>query len=197
MQAKTDSNYYYRKEWDAYITAGDIKSLEAVYNCYFDVLFNYGCTFNCESQCIEDAIQNVFITLIKKQQQLTSVDNPHAYILTAFRNEILQLLIRNKRIHLHEHFKDSVFTPESSPEEVIIQDETKSNLQSTLKSGIKKLSPGQQEIIFMRFEAGLSYEDISRSLNISVESCRTAVYRAVKEIKRIVGSQDSGDRRSY
>jgi RNA polymerase sigma factor (sigma-70 family) len=48
---------------------------------------------------------------------------------------------------------------------------------------IQKLSAKQQEIIYLRFECDLSYEDISDMLEITVESCHKSIYRSIRSIR--------------
>jgi len=192
MQGKTSSGYSNSEIWENFITIGNTESLELVYNSYFEILFNYGSSFNCESQYIEDAIQNVFINLIRIRSQLRIDNNPHAYLVSSFRNELMHILARNKRVFLFDKFPESIDKPEKNQEEILIRHETDCKIKYLLINSIKMLTPGQQEIIYMKFNAGLSYKEISETLNISVESCRTAIYRAVKEIRKIMDGKDPG-----
>jgi RNA polymerase sigma factor (sigma-70 family) len=52
-----------------------------------------------------------------------------------------------------------------------------------IKKAMVKLSDRQQEVLHLKFQVGLSYPEIAKILEISVESVRTLVYRAVKTIK--------------
>ena len=184
MQDPTNRQHLCSNAWNAFIETGDTKSLELVYNQYFDLLYNYGKKFHSENQLIEDAIQNLFIRLIKGQKHLCCVKNPHSYLICSFRNELFHLIKKSRKISLHDSLPEFIYHPEWNPEEGIIKNETERNLKNILIKSIKKLTSSQQEILYMRYDTGLSYEDISNALNITIESCRTAVYRAIKTIKK-------------
>jgi RNA polymerase sigma factor (sigma-70 family) len=187
MLQPANKNYNFDNEWDSFAKKGDLHSLKIIYNHYFDLLHHYGKRFQTENHLIEDAIQNLFANLIKVHLKLCSVNNLHAYLLCSFRNELLHLMHKSKRINLYDNIPEFKFHPAIDPEEQVIHNEILSELKSILKTCISKLTSSQQEILYMRYDQGLSYEDISDILKISVESCRTSVYRAIKSMKRDMG----------
>jgi RNA polymerase sigma factor (sigma-70 family) len=184
MEEPSGKRYRFIREWNAFIQTGDMHSLGIIYNNYFDLLYNYGKKFHFENQLIEDAIQNVFISLIKGQKRLRFVENPTSYLFCSFRNELFHLNSQGRNIKLDDISEQSNIYSEGNREEEIIKYESDSNLNHILNKCIRKLTPAQQEILFMRYDANFSYNDISRIINISVESCRTSVYRAVKTLKK-------------
>jgi RNA polymerase sigma factor (sigma-70 family) len=171
-------------EWNSFIGKGDMRSLGIIYDNYFDLLYNYGKKLHFENQLIEDAIQNVFISIIKGQNRLSAVENISSYLFRSFRNELFHLKSKDRIVNFDDISEQYNLNYEGNREEEIIKNESDSNLTNILNKCIKKLTPSQQEILFMRYDANFSYEDISRIINISVESCRTAVYRAVKTLKK-------------
>ena len=187
MENRTDKKYRFVHEWDAFIKTGDMHSLGLVYSYYFDLLYNYGRKFHFENQLIEDAIQNVFMSLIRVQKRLVKVENLTSYLFLSFRNELFHLKAKDRSERLDDSSPQFFVNSESNKEEEIIKNESDSNLNYFLNKSIKKLTPSQQEILYMRYDAGLSYEDISHIIDISIESCRTAVYRAIKSLKKDLG----------
>jgi RNA polymerase sigma factor (sigma-70 family) len=57
-----------------------------------------------------------------------------------------------------------------------------------LRKAIQNLTSGQKEVIYLRFEEGLSYQEISRIMEISVESVRKQVFRAISSLRSILVS---------
>jgi len=184
MENSTDKKYRFVNEWNAFIKTGDMRSLGIIYDNYFDLLYNYGRKFHFDNQLIEDAIQNVFVSLIKVHNRLEKVENITSYLFSSFRNELFHLSDKNIIIRLDDSSSQFFVNSENNKEEEIIKNESDSNLNDILNKCIKKLTPAQQEILYMRYDVNLSYEDISKIINISIESCRTAVYRAVKSLKK-------------
>ncbi len=174
----------YRNEWNLFVKKDDLHSLKIIYNHYFDIFYRYGKKFQAENHLIEDAIQNIFTNLLNVKYNLHKVNNHHAYLLSSFRNELLHLMKHNKRIDIYSKGSDFIFFAEDDPEEKFIYSETFLRLKTILKDCIDKLTPNQQEVLFMKYDQGLSYEEMSDILKISIESCRTSVYRAIKSIKK-------------
>jgi RNA polymerase sigma factor (sigma-70 family) len=184
MKNNTGKKDRFVREWNEFIKSGDMKSLGLVYNSYFDLLYNYGRKFHIDGQLIEDAIQNVFINLIKSHHKLEAVENVTSYLFYSFRNELFRLASKEKNVSFEESAPHVFIYPDNNQEEEIIKGESQSKLTFILNKCIKKLTLSQQEILYMRYDANLSYESISRIINVSVESSRTAVYRAVKTLRK-------------
>jgi RNA polymerase sigma factor (sigma-70 family) len=169
--------------WKAFIKSGELNSLEPIYNLYFEWLFNYGKKYGLNDQLIEDAVQNVFISLIKSRNRLSNVSNLHAYLFCSFRNELFSLNKKEHSFNLTDQLPSYVLDTAGNIEEDMTSRETELKMQEFLNKSIKKLTPSQQEILYLRFYSGLSYDELSKIVGISVGSCRTSVYRALKAIK--------------
>ena len=170
-------------EWKAFLTFGNMSALAVIYEDNFDLLFNYGRKFTREGSVIEDSIQNLFTNLIRSREKLGELNNVQQYLMAAHRNELIELLSKKKNTLPSEILHDTLFKPEYSVEEEIIEQEDRVRLRNFLKKSLEKLTAHQQEAIYLKYDVGLSYEEISKVLNISVESCRTSIYRSIKIIK--------------
>lgn len=78
------------------------------------------------------------------------------------------------------------FEPEYSIEHNIIEEEQNRELSEKLKKIIQQLPARQKEALYLRFNESMEYDEISRILNISVESARKQVYRALKTVREIM-----------
>lgn len=162
---------------------GNMDALSVIYEDNFDLLLNYGRKFCREEAMIEDAIQNIFTNLIRGRERLGEINNVTQYLLIAHRNELFDLISKSRKTIIQEELPDILFKPDYSIEEDIVEKEGQTRLKKFLNISLKKLTPHQQEVLYLKYDVGLSYDDISSALNISVESCRTAVYRSIKIIK--------------
>jgi RNA polymerase sigma factor (sigma-70 family) len=50
---------------------------------------------------------------------------------------------------------------------------------------LNQLSVKQKEALYLRFNESMEYPEIAKVMNISVESVRKQVYRAIKTIREI------------
>ena len=183
MYKKISDHKTYHAEWEAFLTTGNMSALAVIYEGNFDLLLNYGRKFSREESIIEDAIQNIFANLIRSREKLGELINVQQYLLAAHRNELIELITKKKKTLSSEILPDTLFKPEYSVEEEIIEKEDQVRLRKFLRKSIVKLTSHQQEALYLKYDIGLSYEEISKILNISVESCRTSIYRSLKLIK--------------
>jgi len=170
--------------WESFL-AGDNKSITSLYNRYRNDLFLYGLKIVGDESIVKDAIQDVFIKIIEKRQKLLIGDYIRLYLLKSIRNRLLDMtrsVSRKKRI-----FGDSYYVTEennfSSVEDKIIQDESRIQVRKELKKVLNSLNSKQQEIIYLRYTQGLSYEEISELFEIDKASARTLLYRTIKIVR--------------
>lgn len=73
-----------------------------------------------------------------------------------------------------------------NPDNEISEKEDKEFLHETINECINNLTNKQKEILFLRFEQNIPYEEIASILNISVDSCYKSIYRTIKSIRSAV-----------
>uniref|UniRef100_UPI00321678D8 RNA polymerase sigma factor n=1 Tax=uncultured Draconibacterium sp. TaxID=1573823 RepID=UPI00321678D8 len=178
-------------EWNQFIKDGDLNALSQIYFHYYDFLYTYGLKHTSEKQVVEDVIQDVFIKLIGHRNDIGEVINLSGYLLVTFRHELFLRLSKQKKIILTDKVPEETFDYFKSPEQNISEKETMVFTQRVIKKCIGNLTPKQQEIIYLRFESEIEYEEIAEILNISVDSCYKSVYRSIKilrsEVEKILG----------
>lgn len=169
--------------WDQFISTGNLDALSNVYFHYYDFLFDYGMRLTSDRQTVEDAIQTEFINIIKARKNITPVKNLPGYLIASFRRQLIHDLNEQRKLVLSEEMKEEQFDYYKNPEQDRSDQERQEAVYSVVKQCIGQLTAKQKEIIFLRFEKEISYEEISEMLNISVESCYKSVYRTIKTIK--------------
>ena len=71
------------------------KIFESIYLKYYPALLVYGKNITNDEMLIEDAIQELFITLWKKQETLTIHSSFENYLFVAFRNNLIRKVKKN------------------------------------------------------------------------------------------------------
>ena len=179
--------------WNKFILDGNLEALSQIYFKYYDLLFDYGQRHIFDRQLVEDVIQDVFINLIDTRKSIGIVRNLNGYLFSTFRRQLFLNVNKQKKSILTEKFPEEHFEYFKSQEQDILQNENKEQLYSTVQHCIEKLSDKQREIIFLRFEREISYEEIALTLNISVDSCYKSTYRSIKiirsEVEKVLGKQ--------
>lgn len=171
------------EDWTLFLSTGNDKVFSVIYSNNYDILYGVGLRYTSDRQIIEDSIQNVFIYLLKAGRKLRHVTNIKAYLIKSFRRQLFLDLKKQKRLVLPDQLPENRFDYFNSSEQTLLETEELNAMQNALKTSISKLPPKQQEMIYLRFDCDLSYEQISTILEISVDSCYKSVYRSVKAVK--------------
>jgi len=169
--------------WNQFINGGNLDSLSLIYSHYYDLLFAYGLKHTQDKQAVEDAIQNVFISLIKFRKTIDDVKNLSGYLISAFRRQLFLDHNKQTKTIVTDHIPEENFDFFKSPEQDISDKEDQEKIYLIIKNCVSNLTSKQQEIIYLRFESGISYEEIAQMLHITVDSCYKSVYRSVRAIR--------------
>lgn len=169
--------------WNKFVCEGDQDALSAIYLNHYDLLFNYGLRYTCNKLIIEDSIQNIFGYFLKVRQGLCQVSNLTGYLFKSFQRQLFLDLKSQKNLVFPGELPEDNFNYFNSPELDVILKENGSHIKEALRICISRLSPKQQEIIYLRFECEFSYKTISAILDIDLESCHKSIYRSIKSIR--------------
>jgi len=171
--------------WDSF-REGNSKALQLIYEDNYSPLFYYALKFTSDRNLIKDLIQELFVELINSGKKLSRTDNVRIYLLKALRNKILfQLAQKAKR---QSRFPDVVeFNLLDSIEAQLIKKEIDEDIQTRITSAVKKLSPRQQEIIYLRFYRDVSYTEIADLFDVKIQTVRNLLTRAIAQLKEDLG----------
>lgn len=165
---------------------GDFHVLSLIYNEYSKSLCLYGLKFTQDLELVEDTLQDLFIDLIKNHRKLGETDNILFYLLKSFKRKLIRNLRKEKHSGIIITAETYTFNITYSIERKIIIEEHLKEKTKLLMQGLKKLTPRQKEIIYLKFTKELAYHEISELMNISIEACRNLVAKAVKKLKETV-----------
>lgn len=162
---------------------GDDEAFFDLYDQYVDILYRFGSQYLKDRDLIKDCIHDLFLDLYKYRKKLSDTDNIRFYLFCVLRHKIQREQVKNKAIAYIDEIQllqdDSV----SSYEDDLVASETEREKLKLLQEALKTLSNKQCETISLKFRYNLSYPEIAKILNISVESVRTSIYRALKELR--------------
>jgi RNA polymerase sigma-70 factor (ECF subfamily) len=128
--------------------------------------FSYGLLKS--SELAEEVASDVMITLWRKRESITSINNIKVYAFVIAKNLCLNILKKNSggRIISLDDISVDLRIDNTTPEWILINDE----LKTSLNNAINEL-PTKCKIIFRLVkEDGLSYKEVSEILDISVKT---------------------------
>ena len=170
--------------WDA-LRRGDERALHEIYHRYYSVLYNYGFKIHPDDAFVKDAIQEVFINIINKHKQLGQTDNIRFYLFRSLRNKIYRTLQQQSRQqNNNKDLKNSSDEMDFSIEEQIVSNEQEEERQNEIFRLLKFLSSRQQEAIYLKYYQEFDNKKIAEVMDISYQSVRTLIYKAIKEMRK-------------
>ena len=174
--------------WHSFLNGND-NSFAVIYQQHNDSLLSYGYKLSYDKDMVSDCIQEIFIDLLKKKKLGANIKNLKAYLFVALRNNLIKKITKSRKQEMLEVKKsqeESIFNVEYSYQDKIIESELSSEIKTKLNNAVKSLPSRQKEIIYLKFEEGLDYNEISDVLKISVESARKLLHRALLSLREIV-----------
>jgi RNA polymerase sigma factor (sigma-70 family) len=164
---------------------GNDKAFYCLYDQYADKLYKYGSHFSRDKEFIKDCIHDLFLDLYKYRKKLSETDNIQFYLFRSIRR-----IIRKEHIKVIPLvYNEMINSPDCmvfSHEHDLIAAETESEGYKALYDAMKTLSNRQREGLSLKFEHKHSYPEIAEIMGISVESARTIIYRALKELRSCI-----------
>lgn len=168
-----------RRLWQLF-KSGNWEAFSGIYKNHFKLLNNYGHKFSKDVNLVEDAVHDLFVKLWTNRESLGDPVSVKNYLYKAFRSIIFKKMKSQKMYDdIDQNYS---FTVESPLDFQMIANEELKALQEKIKEVLATLPPRQQEIIFLRFYEGLSYEEISGIMSLSIGSTYKLLYKALHKL---------------
>ncbi len=172
------------EHWTNFI-AGEPAAFRALYEGYSDKLYAYGCRYTTDTELVMDCLHDLFVDLHRYRRNLDPQTRVTAYLFSSLRRKIHASLLKHQRYKMlgDTTLENELFLVEWNAESQLIQDEEDAQLTAHVAQALSSLPQRQQEALYLRFSEGMPYTDLATVLGVSVPSCRTLVYRAIKSLR--------------
>lgn len=87
------------KYWKEFI-AGQDDAYRALYDCFSDRLFSFGCRFCPDEETVRDALHDLFLDLHTYREKLNKEANARAYLYASLRRKVLALMRLKQKYQL-------------------------------------------------------------------------------------------------
>ncbi|MEP1151949.1 MAG: RNA polymerase sigma-70 factor [Balneola sp.] len=163
------------------IQEGDRTSFEILFRNFYAPLCDYTFNFVKSSDIAEDQVQEVFVNIWEKKKDWHPKGSIKSYLFKAVRNQSLNYLKhnqfveewkQNKASHLRTSFQPPI-EERANPEQV----------KEWVQEAIHQLPKKRRVIYELSRNHGLTYMEISRTLNISVKTVETQMGRSLKHLR--------------
>ena len=156
---------------------GNDEALKTIYYTHFKHLYNYGRKFSSDKELVENCVQDLYIDLIKKRENLGDTNNISLYLLKAIKRKLIRKLQQEKKT-LNLDFAFAEWSPITEP--------GTSNLahREKLIGVINQLSHQQREIIYLKYFNSLNNKEIAEILDINYQTVRNVLVTALKKLRK-------------
>ncbi len=142
-------------------------------------LLQYATRILGDRERARDVVQETFVELQKDQRRQTD-SAPAKWLFTVCRNRALNICRKEKRMtYLDEEILDREPGSGPPPNEQIEREEAKGFLLRIVAT----LPPRQQEVLQLKFQNDLSYQEISEITHLSVSHVGVLLHTALKTLR--------------
>ncbi len=168
------------------LRAGDRSALELIYRQHAALLLQYGRKFALSQPLVEDCVQDLFVDLWRRRAQLSDTDSIVRYLLVALRRRVIQRLDRHRKRYSDADPAAHDFEATPAHEQQIIAEEGSAQKSAELQAAFEQLSDRQREIVYLKYYAGMDYEDISEIMDLNYQSARNLLSRALSKLREVL-----------
>jgi RNA polymerase sigma-70 factor (ECF subfamily) len=160
------------------VQAGDEQAFTVIFNTYYEPLYRFAARFVREAEIAEGIVQEVFVKIWINKNKINIVYNVKTYLYTTVKNHCLNFIKQNKRISSLDEITEKRLININSPEEVYERNEK----LKAINKAIERLPNRRKQIFLMKKYNELSYKEIAEILNISLNTVKTQMKRALKSL---------------
>ncbi len=162
---------------------GDEQAYCTIYRFYFQRLCQYGQIFCSDTTLVENTVQDFFLHLLTEGRSLRHAANLEGYFYKSIKQNILKACQLQKRRAVIMKLSGTTGYQHSSPEDILIQQESWNRQISWLKEQIEILPIRQKEMIYLRYYEGFTYDVIAQVTGLSNQIIRNYISRALHKLR--------------
>ena len=149
---------------------------------YESPLIAYAATILNDSDLARDVVQETFIRLCQQDPDKVR-EHLKSWLFTVCRNRSLDLLRKDQRLQTIDHDRwQNVPDPGLQPD---ARAATGDRLARVMKL-LNRLSPNQRDVILLKFQQGLTYQEIHRLTGLSSGNIGFLIHTGLKHLRNLL-----------
>jgi RNA polymerase sigma-70 factor (ECF subfamily) len=169
------------------IKADNMLAFDILYKKYSKRIYRFGYSILKSQEDTENLIQDVFLNLWEKRQNVKRDASVKFYLFTIAYNSAITLIRKKSKESEFISYLKSL--PELNQEPTSLKTEF-NELTNKLEEIIQKLPQRQKQIYLLHKVKGLKYSEIAEQLKISANTIENHMSRALKTIRAKLESYD-------
>jgi RNA polymerase sigma-70 factor (ECF subfamily) len=152
--------------------------LEQTFRAHHSLVFRTAYRITGNAVDAEDALQTVFLRLLRRRKNTDSLENPEGYLRRAAINAALDV-IRSRKAEMTVPLPEEASGMPAAPAQAEVM-----GLRQALSRAMAQLKPRQAEIFALRFLEGLGNRQIAQTLGISQVLVAVIVHRTRLQLRK-------------
>jgi RNA polymerase sigma-70 factor (ECF subfamily) len=158
---------------------GNENAFQKLFNTYRNDVYAYSISMLKNKELAEEIVQDVFLNIWQHRVRLNPDLSFKSYVFTITRNQTFNLISKVANNH---KLKEEVFYKSQKSYSPIEDELAEADYEIIKNHAIEKLPPRRKIIFKMSRNQDMSYEEISKELNISVSTVKGQMSKALASI---------------
>lgn len=158
---------------------GDTDAFKYLVAKYKKLVYSIAFRFLKDPYLAEDITQEVFFKAYRKLDMYDTSMKFSAWIGRITHNTCIDAIRKDKNYSVAASEDPIIEDTGESADEIVVKKEKK----QWLEEQIRQLKPGYKTPLLLFHQAGLSYEEIAKSMNVPLSIVKNRIYRARKMLK--------------
>jgi RNA polymerase sigma factor (sigma-70 family) len=169
--------------WQDFL-AGEVRAFEKLMSDNFRLLFRYGSKFSKDRELVKDSIQDLFLVLWEKRDNLNPDAAVKPYLMASLRR-LMHRQVSSRSWVGGEALQDEddYFEIEFSVEDDYIRNEATHSRAHHLEKLVNALPRRQKEVVYLKFFQELSREQIAEVMAVSPQTVSNLLQIAIRHLK--------------
>jgi RNA polymerase sigma-70 factor (ECF subfamily) len=169
-----------KEKWIAGLKAGNREIFDEIFRAYYKELVIYCLRFVTDREMAEDIVQEMFVKLWLRHEDLHIQTALRAYLYRATQNHALNYL---NQLKIQEKYKQYVGFSTLNGAENPLEKLQESDLELKIKHAVLSLPEKRREVYELSRHEGLKNKQIAEKLNISVKTVENQMTKALEQLR--------------
>ena len=165
------------------MSTGDLQAFAEIFYHYSQRIYGFILNKTKSEHLAEEIVQEVFIKLWNKREELADIENYGAYILTMATNKTYDFL---RKMASEERLKQQVWSSIQTYSNLTEETLDLNASQALLREAIEQLPPQRKKVFLLSRQEGLSHFEISERLDLSPKTVNNHLVEALRFIKNYI-----------
>lgn len=158
----------------------DPKEFEKFFREKYRQMCLIACRYVKDMETAEEVVQEIFVKIWEKREQLTITGSMGAYLTISVKNHCINYLKHQTIVSNYEKAEALKFSIDPSQGEEEMGD---SEIEDAVMNAISELPPQRQKIFALSRVDGLKYHEIAEKLGLSIKTVEAQMGLALKQLR--------------